>query len=80
MIVPFVIFGLGVAPLVKAIGRLNYYRTSIHIATKKKNKLDAITKMYGYKYTIDIEHLKDSLGNLSYKTDLKLRRTSNTIN
>lgn len=78
--VPLIIMGVGIAPLGMAFGRINHYRTRINIATKKKKKLDTISQMYGYKYTIDIEHLKDSLGNLSYNTDLKLRKTTNTLN
>jgi len=77
--VPLVIMGLGLGPLAMAFGPLNKYNTNLKIAKKKKIDLDTLCKMYGYEYDIEITHLKDSLENLSYDTDLKLRKTSNTI-
>ena len=77
--VPLIIMGIGLGPLAIAFGPLNLYHTSLKIAKKKKNNLDDLCKMYGYRYDIDITHLKDSLGNKSYETDLKIRKTSNTL-
>ena len=76
---PLIIMAVGLVPLGMAIGPFNHYRTHLDIAKKKKNNLDTIAKMYGYNYDIDIEHLKDSLGNLSYNVDLKIKKTHNTI-
>ena len=77
--VPLIIMGIGIVPLGMAVGPVNYYLTSLKIAKNKKRTLDTLAKMYGYSYTIDIEHLKDSLGNLSYNIKaFNLHRTSNT--
>jgi len=69
---------VGLVPLGKAFGPLNYYFSSLKIAKEKKERLNKICKLYGYNYNINIEHLKDSLGNKSYNTDLKIRRTKPT--
>lgn len=78
--VPIIIMTVGLAVLGIAFAPLNLYNTKIKIARKKKNTLDNLCKMYGYKYTIDITHLKDSLGNVFFDTNLKIRRTNNAIN
>ncbi|WP_156115539.1 hypothetical protein [Psychroserpens sp. Hel_I_66] len=76
--IPLIIMTIGLAALGFAFAPLNMYSTNLKIARKKKNTLDKISKMYGYQYDIDITHLKDSLGNKSYETDLKIRKTSNS--
>jgi len=78
--VPFLIMGVGIFPLGKAFGPLNYYFQSLKIAKMKKSRVDQLGLLYGFNYEIDIEHLKDSLGNKSYEVDLNLRRTNNTAN
>ncbi|OUS02517.1 hypothetical protein A9Q86_03150 [Flavobacteriales bacterium 33_180_T64] len=77
--VPLIIMGLGFGPLAIAFGPLNLYNTNLKIAKKKKTILDTLSQMYGFDYDIDITHLKDSLGNKSYDTNLKIRKTSNTF-
>lgn len=76
--VPLIIMGVGIIPLGVAFGTFNNYRSLLSIATKRKQELDKITKLYGYAYNITIEHFKDSLGNKSYETDLKIRKTANS--
>ncbi|MEH6535550.1 MAG: hypothetical protein V7719_04100 [Psychroserpens sp.] len=75
---PIVIMGSGLAPLIKAFGPLNLYNTSLKIAKQKKELLDTICKMYGFEYDINITHLKDSLENRHYETDIRIRKTSNS--
>lgn len=77
--VPIIIMALGLGPLAMAFGPLNHYNTELKIAKKKKTDLDTLCKMYGFNYDIAITHLKDSLGNKSYETNLNIRKTSNTI-
>lgn len=76
---PIAIMTIGLVVLGIAFAPLNLYNTKLKIAKKKKDTLDTLSKMYGYNYDIDITHLKDSLGNKSYETDLKVRRTNNSI-
>ncbi len=76
--VPLIVMGLGLGPLGIAFGPLNKYMTNLKLAKKKKQDLDILCKMYGYHYDINIVHNKDSLGNKSYDTDLKIRKTNNT--
>ncbi|WP_204346524.1 hypothetical protein [Psychroserpens algicola] len=77
--VPIVIMTVGLAALGFAFAPLNLYNTNLNIAKKRKDALDSVSKMYGYNYDINITHLKDSLGNKFYETDLKIRKTNNTI-
>nr|WP_321236864.1 hypothetical protein [uncultured Psychroserpens sp.] len=77
--IPIVIMTIGLAALGFAFAPLNAYNTNLKIAKKRKDALDTVSKMYGYDYDIDITHLKDSLGNKFYETDLKIRKTSNSI-
>ncbi len=74
--IPIMVMGIAIIPLGKAFGPLNYYFLNLKIAKQKKERLDQVCLLYGYNYEIDIVHLKDSLGNKSYNTDLKIRRTS----
>ena len=76
--IPLLIMAVGLAALAFAFAPLNKYNTNLKIAKNKKVTLDTLCKMYGYNYDIDITHLKDSLENKFYETDLKIRRTSNT--
>ncbi|WP_452597539.1 hypothetical protein [Pontimicrobium sp. MEBiC01747] len=78
--IPLIIMGVGIIPLGMAFGPLNYYKSSLKIASKRKKELDKIARLYGYSYNIKIAHLKDSLGNKSYETDLNLRRIANSKN
>ena len=77
--VPLIIMGVGIAPLGMATGPFNYYQSSLKIARHKKNIVDKVAQLYGYIYDIKIVHLKDSLGNKSYETDLKIRKTTNSF-
>lgn len=77
--IPIIIMALGLVVLGVAFAPLNLYKTNLKIANKKKDTLDTLSKMYGYNYDIDITHLKDSLGNKFYETDLKVRKTNNSI-
>lgn len=76
--IPLIIMAIGLAALGFAFAPLNMYNSNLRIAKKKKETLDIISKMYGYQYDIAITHLKDSLGNKSYETDLKIRKTNNS--
>jgi len=78
--VPFIIMGVGIISIGKGFGPLYYYIKSLKIAKMKKSRVDHLGLLYGYNYDIDIEHLKDSLGNKSYDVNLTLRRTNNTAN
>ncbi|WP_412984393.1 hypothetical protein [Pontimicrobium sp. IMCC45349] len=75
---PFIIMGVGLLTLGKAFGPFNTYTRDLKAAKYHKEKIDSISKIYGYTYDINIKHIKDSLGNLSHKVDLRLRRISNT--
>lgn len=74
---PIIILSISIITLGKAFSYINDYYNQKRITKKTKDKIDTIAALYGYQYTINIEHLKDSLGNLSYITDLKLRRKNN---
>ncbi len=76
--VPIIIIGIGIVPLGMAFGPLNHYLSSVKIAKEKKVNIDKIARLYGYDYDIKIKHLKDSLGNKSHKTNLHLKKTSNS--
>jgi hypothetical protein len=76
--IPLIIMTIGLAALGFAFAPLNLYNTNLKIAKRRKDALDNVSKMYGFDYDIDITHLKDSLGNKHYETDLKIRKTSNT--
>ena len=56
-------------PIVRGTGILNNYFTDSKIAKAKKEKLDKVAALYGYYYNINIEHIKDSLGDSSIKPD-----------
>ncbi|WP_460219506.1 hypothetical protein [Psychroserpens sp. MEBiC05023] len=77
--IPIIIMTIGLAALGFAFAPLNLYRTNLNIAKKRKHVVDDLCKMYGHTYDIDITHKKDSLGNMSYDTDLKIRKTNNTV-
>ncbi len=76
--IPLIVTGVGIVPLGVAFGTLNSYRSSLKIATKRKQELDNIIKLYGYAYDITIKHFKDSLENKSYETDLNIRKIANS--
>ena len=76
--IPLIIIGIGIIPLGMAFGPFNYYKSSLKIAKKRKQELDKIIKLYGHAYDITIKHFKDSLGNKSYETDLKIRKIANS--
>lgn len=75
-----IMIGIDLIPFGMAFGSLNYYKSSLKIASKRKKELDKIARLYGYSYNIKIAHLKDSLGNKSYETDLNIRRIANSKN
>ncbi len=75
--VPLIIMGVGVITLGYAVGPLNNYRQRVKVALNNKKRIDAISRLYGNAYDINIEHHRDSLDNLSYTADLKLRKINN---
>ncbi|MFT7050055.1 MAG: hypothetical protein ACJAZK_000644 [Psychroserpens sp.] len=77
--IPIIIVTLGFSVLGVALAPLNAYNSNLKRAERNKEALDTIGNMYGYKYDIDITHLKDSLGNKSYETDLKIRKSNNSL-
>ena len=58
-------------PFARGIGTINSYFNDLKIAKKKKERIDKIASIYGYDYIINIEHVKDSLGNVEHIVDLK---------
>jgi hypothetical protein len=70
--ITLVILVIACIPLAKGIGTINSYFNDLKIAKKQKQKLDKIASFYGYDYNIQIQHIKDSLGNIEHKADLKI--------
>jgi len=50
----------------------------LSVLLKKKEVLDKVSKLYGYTYTVNIEHLKDPLGNKLYNTKINIKRTNSS--
>lgn len=70
--ITLILFGVALVPMGKGIGTLNHYFTRLKIAKEKKEKLDKTLALYNKSYNINIEHLKDSLGNIDHKVQLQI--------
>ncbi|UAB75562.1 hypothetical protein [Mesoflavibacter sp. SCSIO 43206] len=70
--ITLILFGVALVPMGKGIGTLNHYFTRVKIAKEKKEKLDKTLAFYNKSYNINIEHLKDSLGNIDHKVKLQI--------
>ena len=70
--ITIILFGVALIPIGKGVGGFNHYNTKLKIAKEKKNKLDQTLALYKKSYRINIQHIKDSLGNVEHKVDLKI--------
>ena len=66
-----VILVIASIPFARGIGTINSYFNDLKIAKNKKKRIDEVASIYGYDYEINIEHKKDSLGNIEHNVDLK---------
>lgn len=65
---------LGFIPLGKVVAIIGNYRTNLKIAKTKKEKLDTLTSLYNHSYDININPLKDDLGNIEHEVTLNVSK------